>query len=116
MSLQEIYVCQRCGNCCRWPGAVRLKEAEVGALAAFLGLEEREFIRDYTELHPDRRGLMLKNRQDGSCVFLEGRNVCRVQAVKPWQCRQFPNGWNFPGWRDVCEAIAMPVATDHSTQ
>ena len=42
---------------------------------------------------------------NGECVFLEGLNVCRIQPVKPVQCRGFPNEWRFPGWRDVCEAI-----------
>jgi hypothetical protein len=44
---------------------------------------------------------------NGECIFLDGRD-CRVQAVKPTQCAGFPNTWNFPGWRDVCEAIPVP--------
>jgi hypothetical protein len=28
-----------------------------------------------------------------------------VQEAKPIQCKGFPNTWNFPGWRAVCEAI-----------
>ena len=33
-----------------------------------------------------------------------------INEVKPQQCRDFPNKWNFPGWRQVCEAI--PVARE----
>jgi hypothetical protein len=29
--------------------------------------------------------------------------------VKPEQCAGFPNKWNFTGWRQVCEAIPVPV-------
>jgi hypothetical protein len=29
--------------------------------------------------------------------------------VKPEQCSGFPNKWNFPGWRQVCEAIPVPI-------
>lgn len=104
---QELYLCQRCGNCCRWPGAVRIREKDVTRLARFLGLSEPEFIEAYTDIHPDRSGLALKNQPDGACIFLEGRNHCRVQEAKPGQCRAFPNGWNFPGWREVCEAIPI---------
>ena len=39
--------------------------------------------------------------------MLDG-NRCTIQAVKPIQCRGFPNQWNFPGWRKVCEAIPVP--------
>ena len=42
---------------------------------------------------------------DGACIFLEGVNTCLIQPVKPEQCRGFPNAWNFPGWRDMCEAV-----------
>ncbi len=98
------YLCQRCGNCCRWPGLVRLEPDECGPIAEFLGLTESQFHDACTRLRPSRTGLMLASREDGTCIFLEGRNTCRIQPVKPRQCRDFPNGWNFPGWREMCEA------------
>ena len=111
MEPQVFYQCQRCGNCCRWPGSVRLTEEDLGRLAGFLGVELADFVEEYTDLHPNRQGLVLKNQPDGACVFLEGKNTCRVQAAKPFQCRGFPNTWNFPGWREVCEAVPVPVSS-----
>jgi len=84
--------CQRCAACCRWPGEVRLDDSEVAALAAFLAKSEKDFIEQHTRLRKDRRGLALKAREDHSCIFLEG-NSCRVQPVKPQQCKEFPNRW-----------------------
>ena len=101
------YLCQRCGNCCRWPGFVRLDDQEVNAIATFLQLTPAEFIEQHTELLPSRSGLMLKSNPDGSCIFLEGVNTCTIQAVKPQQCRDFPNKWRFDGWREKCEAIEV---------
>lgn len=100
------YACQRCANCCRWPGFVRLDDGDVTAIAAHLGLSEHDFIQQYTRLRPQRDGLALTDQANGACVFLDGRD-CRVQPVKPHQCRGFPNAWNFPGWRAVCEAIPV---------
>jgi Fe-S-cluster containining protein len=104
------YECQRCTNCCRWPGLVRIDEAEIGPMAAFLGMPEHDFIQRYTKLRPQRDGLALVDKgphPDGTynheCVFLEGRD-CAIQAVKPRQCAGFPNTWSFPGWREACEA------------
>ena len=101
------YLCQRCGNCCRWPGFVRLDDQEINSIAAFLQLTPAEFIEQHTELRPSRSGLMLKSNPDGSCIFLKGINTCTIQAVKPQQCRDFPNKWRFDGWREKCEAIEV---------
>lgn len=108
MSSPVHYACQRCGNCCRWPGTVRLGAGEAARIAAFLGLDEAEFVARHTALMADRRALTLQSRPDGSCIFLEGKNHCAIQPVKPFQCAGFPNAWNFPGWRDVCEAVPVP--------
>ena len=103
---QPYYQCVRCGNCCRWPGDVKVSDAEVEAIAAFLGMAAGEFIARYTRLRADRRGLSLVDRADHSCIFLEGRD-CTINDVKPQQCRDFPNKWRFPGWRQVCEAVPV---------
>lgn len=100
--------CQRCTACCRWPGDVKVSPAEITEIAAFVGLGEPEFLQKYTRLRTDRAGLSLIEQADDSCIFLNG-NSCVINAVKPQQCRDFPNKWNFPGWRQVCEAIPVPV-------
>ena len=65
------------------------------------------FVQVHTRLTANRSGLSLLEHADGRCVWLDGID-CRLQPVKPVQCRGFPNEWNFPGWRDVCEAIEVP--------
>lgn len=101
------YVCQRCGNCCRWPGEVPVSEVEITRIATHLGLGEDEFISRFTELRTNRTGLTLISKPNHECVFLDGID-CRIQSVKPDQCAGFPNQWNFPGWRNTCEAIPVP--------
>lgn len=99
-----FYECVRCTACCRWPGQVKLSDEDITRLAAHLGLSEFDFIQQYTRVRPDRRGLALQDQPGGECIFLEGRD-CRVQPVKPRQCRDFPNGWNFPGFQKLCRAL-----------
>jgi hypothetical protein len=101
------YLCQRCGNCCRWPGDVRVTDAEVERIADYIGLSVDRFVQTHTRVNANRTGLSLIDKPNGECIFLEGKNVCQIQAVKPVQCEGFPNVWNFPGWRDVCEAIEV---------
>ena len=106
-----FFECQRCTACCRWPGQVRLTDAEIAALAAFKGLSEFDFIQNFTRLTQDRRGLALKDKPNGECIFLEG-NDCAVQPVKPRQCRDFPNLWNFSGFEKVCKAVPKLVGEE----
>ncbi|MBL9115471.1 MAG: YkgJ family cysteine cluster protein [Verrucomicrobiaceae bacterium] len=107
-SATTYYQCQRCGNCCRWPGDVRITDDETAAIAKHLNLPLQDFIERYTHLNANRTGLSLIEKPNGECIFLEGPNHCQIQAVKPHQCKGFPNEWQFPGWRSVCEAIEMP--------
>jgi len=100
--------CQRCTNCCRWPGDVRVSPAEISAIASHLGIPEAEFIERFTRLRADRLGLSLIDHPDHSCIFLNGHD-CAINPVKPQQCRDFPNLWNFPGWQKVCEAIPVTI-------
>lgn len=79
---------------------------EVEAIACHLDLPLHEFTDLFTEVRKNRRGLTLIEKPNHECIFLEG-NVCTINEVKPAQCRGFPNDWNFPGWRDVCEAIPV---------
>lgn len=100
------FECRRCGNCCRWSGCVKLESHRVDVIAAFLGIPVEEFLERYTRLMPDRQGLSLTEKPDGSCVFLDGEEGeparCRIQPVKPEQCDRFPLHWNFPGWEALC--------------
>lgn len=88
---------------------MRLADAEVARLAAFRGVDERAFIQEFTRLRPDRLGLALMDKPSGECVFLDGEH-CAVQPVKPQQCRDFPNLWNFPGFEQVCRAVPRLVS------
>jgi hypothetical protein len=108
MTTEVYYECVRCGHCCRWPGDVRLTEADIECLSGFLGLSEEDFITQHTRLNKQRSGLALLDQSDGSCAWLDGID-CRLQTVKPEQCRKFPNEWNFPGWEKMCEAIPRPT-------
>jgi hypothetical protein len=86
-----------------------LTDAEIARLAAFKALNEHDFIQQFTRLSLDRLGLALQEKPNGECVFLEG-NDCAVQPVKPQQCRDFPNLWNFPGFEKTCHAIPRLVS------
>jgi len=104
-----FYECQRCTACCRWPGQVRVTDAEITRLAAFKEMAEYDFIQQFTRLRHDRCGLVLQENPDGSCVFLDGDD-CSSQPVKPQRCQDFPNLWNFPDFEKICHALPRRVS------
>ena len=81
------------------------------ALATFLGLGEDAFIQHFTWLNTARNGLALTDQPGGTCVFLDGGD-CRVNPVKPQQCRDFPNLWNFSGFEQVCRTQPHAVTAE----
>ncbi len=105
----HYYVCQKCTACCKWPGDVRIEEDEIPQVATFLKLTEQEFIDQFTRLRSNRKGLSIIEKPNHECIMLENGG-CRIHAVKPEQCKGFPNAWNFPGWQKICDAKALPQA------
>ena len=100
------FVCRRCGACCRIEGIVRLKDGDIARIAAHLGMSEADFIANETNLAPDRRGLVLKDRSDGACAMLDEKNRCRIYPVRPEKCRTFPYGWMNAESASYCPGLA----------
>ncbi len=113
LELGVRYVCQRCTACCKWPGDVRIQNDEIGRIADFLEMSESAFLDEFTRLRTNRQGLSLIEKANHECIMLEG-NACRIHPVKPEQCAGFPNKWNFPGWRQVCEAVPVRIVNDEA--
>lgn len=74
-------------------------------------MPEFDFIQRHTRLTHDRGGLALEEKPNGECIFLAGTD-CAVQPVKPQQCRDFPNLWNFPGFETICRARSREVTPE----
>lgn len=90
MTFKYAFECVTCGECCRWPGEVRLTMTDIARLAAALHLSKDDFIHTHTRLSRTRRGqLCLNDGPDGACVFLQA-NRCSVYSDRPSQCRRFP--------------------------
>jgi Fe-S-cluster containining protein len=75
-----------CTRCCTQQGWVYLSVEDVPRMAAFLGMSEDEFQRQY--VYSTKHHLRLRRRQ-GQCPFLKA-DGCSVHPVKPTHCRVFP--------------------------
>lgn len=83
------FECTRCGNCCTGaPGYVWLDDAEIDALAAAVGLPREQFVAIHTRRAP--RGVSLREKPNGDCVFYDRVRGCTVYEQRPKQCRTWP--------------------------
>lgn len=99
------YKCVRCTACCRWPGDVKIDDEETDSIAQYLGISVEAFIQKYTRLRINRQGLSITEKEgNDECIFLSDEGACLINDVKPQQCIDFPNKWNFSGWQDKCQA------------
>ena len=98
---QDIFNCQRCGQCCRGYGGTYLDAADIEAIAAYLGCGRTQFTEQYCQTSCGR--LLLAQRADGYCVFWQ--DLCTIHPVKPRMCRLWPY---IPGvLKDVANWRAM---------
>ena len=80
------YVCNACGLCCR-DKVIVLSPFDLLRIAREAGVSTSEAIARFTI----RRGSILKFRDDGACVALDGLR-CGVHRGRPLACRLYPLG------------------------
>ncbi|WP_321494622.1 YkgJ family cysteine cluster protein [uncultured Desulfobacter sp.] len=95
------FECLGCGACCRQSGHVRLRPEEPDIISDFLNMDVLDFIETFTCLTRDRNGLSIIDAPGGACIFLDN-NGCRINPVKPAQCRDFPVKWRFSNFEQIC--------------
>jgi len=79
-------VCNACGRCCH-DKVIVLSPFDVLRIAGAAGVTTSEAISRFTI----RRGSILKFREDGDCVALDGLR-CGVHRGRPLACRLYPLG------------------------
>ena len=76
-----------CTNCCDQEGYVYVSEADIPRIAAFLGMTQRDFEKQY--VYRSKFTTRLRKPPESQCYFLR-EGACGIHPVKPVQCRTFP--------------------------
>lgn len=82
----DLFQCQRCGQCCRGFGGTYVTDADIEAIAAYLGCTGSALREGYLRRSGNR--LVLAQRSDGYCIFWN--ELCTIHPVKPLMCRRWP--------------------------
>ncbi|MDD2657952.1 MAG: YkgJ family cysteine cluster protein [Candidatus Pacebacteria bacterium] len=83
--------------CCRsWDVPINKQEFRSRKYAALEVCNLPGRICENQEIDCSRRRYKLKKKKDGSCVYLNSQNRCRIYPQRPLTCRLFEckNGWN----------------------
>ena len=83
---QTLFECTRCGDCCKGYGGTYLTESDISTISAFIGVSAPEFLQSFCVLSGQRP--VLAQQANGYCIFYD--QGCRIHAVKPRMCRQWP--------------------------
>ncbi|MHB9108746.1 MAG: YkgJ family cysteine cluster protein [Armatimonadota bacterium] len=88
----QCYDCQVCGKCCGGIFTVVLQPGEVERISEQGWEAELQGTAPFVK---HGKGFRLNNREDGTCVFLDEENRCRIHAKfglqgKPIACQLYP--------------------------
>jgi Fe-S-cluster containining protein len=83
---EEVFVCTRCGDCCKGYGGTYLSKADIDAIARYVGVSVHRLLAHYTRKSGGRH--LIVQGDDGYCIFWD--KVCTIHPVKPKMCRQWP--------------------------
>lgn len=91
------FKCKKCGFCCK-NGIIILYPEDINAISVYLGLQTVDFIR----MHCKKTKISIDSFSDidvyyldvsNSCEFLSEENLCKINEVKPLQCKLSPNSY-----------------------
>lgn len=86
MDPNEIFTCQRCGNCCRGYGGTFVTDHDIKSISRLLNIKSTRFIEQFCQTSGDK--LVLAQGRDGYCIFWQ--KLCAIHPVKPKMCKQWP--------------------------
>ncbi len=111
-----FFTCMRCCACC-YHRHIELNNYELYYLARYLRLPRPEVLTRF--FSPGRRPV-IKNKQDGSCIFLSPSG-CSIHPARPLVCRLYPlallfgeggkEKWGMMPLHPDCVGLVSPEAT-----
>ena len=95
LSVLQNWDCQSCGDCCK-SYHVRVSASESARIHSQGWEKDPELMLVPLTIHDKKMdGERLNHKEDGSCVFLDDKNRCKIhakhgEAAKPLACRIYP--------------------------
>ncbi|MFO7964248.1 MAG: YkgJ family cysteine cluster protein [Desulfobacterales bacterium] len=86
VSPKDLFVCQKCGDCCRGYGGTYVSREDILAISDYIRVSADEFMARYCQMSGGRPVIAVQ--ENGFCVFWD--EVCTIHPVKPEMCKAWP--------------------------
>lgn len=86
--LRDNHTCVGCGKCC-YCSPIVITGKDIRVMACKLGMNVKEFKKQYTEQYPGVPGLS-HFKKESPCTFLDENNRCKIYDARPDVCRHYP--------------------------
>ncbi|UCF92927.1 MAG: YkgJ family cysteine cluster protein [Desulfobacterales bacterium] len=83
---EDLFVCRKCGDCCRGYGGTFVDETDIEAIARYMDVDRRQFVTKFCQISGSRP--VLAQGANGYCIFWD--QLCRIHPVKPRMCKAWP--------------------------
>ncbi|MGD9235805.1 MAG: YkgJ family cysteine cluster protein [Desulfobacterales bacterium] len=82
----DLFSCQRCGDCCKGYGGTFLTESDIRRICCYLGMKRERFMQDVCQMSGGKP--MIAQAENGYCALWDQQ--CTIHPVKPQMCRRWP--------------------------
>ena len=82
----DLFSCQRCGDCCKGYGGTYLTESDVERIRRYLGMNRDQFLQDVCQTSGGQP--VIAQAENGYCMLWNQQ--CTIHPVKPQMCRRWP--------------------------
>ena len=115
-ALSDIFICSRCGYCCRGETTVSLDAEDQQRMIKKLELSRDEVSKQYWRITGN---VVQMKIIDHHCIFYKANSGCSVHEGRPWRCGQWPlhpsilsDESNFKTISESCPGINKDMSYD----
>lgn len=81
--------CMMCGRCCHFEIPITIMD--IHRIALYLNIEDKKVFNEYIQdkISPNSSLFMIRKVELNRCIFLDGRNTCKIYSARPRICELF---------------------------
>lgn len=111
----DLFCCQRCGDCCKGYGGTYLTPTDIDRISGYLGIKRERFMRQFCQMSDGKP--IIAQAENGYCILWD--HQCTIHPVKPRMCQRWPfiesilvDAANWRAMAAACPGMRVDVSDD----